>query len=592
MLFGPVFSFDLVTSARRWQTFLVRSGYGAVLLLALWMRQSAVYWNPGPATLKQTADAMAAFFAAFAAVQLLAVLILCPAQVAGTIARERERRTIEYLFASPLRNTEIVLGKLGAGLMRTIYVLLVGQGILALGSLLGGIPPDRQLLVMLLTLTTLLAAAGVSIVASVWTPKARIALGRAYSWLFLLVAVPWLIWMMTSALSIAGMGTAGRIVGRIIDANHLLLSMNPFTGLMVALDVRRAGGSAALEVIGPMAAGHCMVAIVCVALAVTQVRRVHLRSSGAAARQNGWLTLGWRRRLTHRPMLWKELHVEQSKIFADWRGRLLLSAGYLLVAAAIGVGFYRTVAVYGSGEPVLAYTIPVGVCTALLGLVWIASRAAVAITSERERDTWTTLLSSPLLPKEIVQAKLLGSLYAGRWIAVLLLALWLATALVRPPFWVPLAASLATTAILAWFFAALGLRFSLSAKSSTSALVGTLGTGFVIGGGYLFFGMPCLIGLAPGDSFPYALMIAPCIPFLLAFPGFMTEVLGSSGPDAEMVVGYVLGLGGYFFAALVLSVTSWDRFDELASRMRTIDRPSIDHATPLTAAPQTKLDGS
>ncbi len=57
----------------------------------------------------------------------------------------------------------------------------------------------------------------------------------------------------------------------------------------------------------------------------------------------------------------------------------------------------------------------------------IGLRAAVSIASERERGTWVALLMSPLEPGEIVQAKLVGSLHALRFmVGAVVLALTIA----------------------------------------------------------------------------------------------------------------------------------------------------------------------
>ena len=131
----------------------------------------------------------AAFFDTFAVLQLLAVVLLGPAMVAGTIAAERERRTIEYLFASSLSNAEIVLGKLAARLLHVVYVILAGVPVLALVMLLGGIAPEAVLVLLILTLSTVLTVSTLSIAVSVWSARrGRRSRGRIWCcsrcWLF------------------------------------------------------------------------------------------------------------------------------------------------------------------------------------------------------------------------------------------------------------------------------------------------------------------------------------------------------------------------------------------------------------------------
>ena len=119
MLLGPIFSVDMVTMARRMRYFVLRGLYSLAMLFALWM----VYINspaaqPGVTDLAVAANLTADFFSAFSFVQLVAVLMLGPAMVAGTIATERERRTIEYLFTAQLSNIELILSKLAARMLQ------------------------------------------------------------------------------------------------------------------------------------------------------------------------------------------------------------------------------------------------------------------------------------------------------------------------------------------------------------------------------------------------------------------------------------------------------------------------------------------
>ena len=101
--------------------------------------------------IQSIANFSAAFFSMFAVLQLLAVVLIGPAMAAGTIAMERERRTIEYLFTTTLSNTEIVLGKLGARVLQIFYLVLAGLPVLALAMLLGGISPESLTVLSMIT---------------------------------------------------------------------------------------------------------------------------------------------------------------------------------------------------------------------------------------------------------------------------------------------------------------------------------------------------------------------------------------------------------------------------------------------------------
>src|SRR5262249_3996716 len=119
---GPMFFYDLLRLSRRGRSTLLRCSYAVFLLAGLYL----VYWNRFPVEAefgnlfrlrpRVRLDELARFAGTFAtsifALQSAAVMVLTPAYVAGAIAEERERRTLELLFTTHLTDREIVLGKL------------------------------------------------------------------------------------------------------------------------------------------------------------------------------------------------------------------------------------------------------------------------------------------------------------------------------------------------------------------------------------------------------------------------------------------------------------------------------------------------
>lgn len=105
---APVFWFALVRGSRNPWTVWVRAGNAATLLFALWLIQPRP-WVPGagPPPVASASNGAADFFVAFSWLQIIAVVLVVPMFVATAIARERESRTIEYLFACPLSEDPI-----------------------------------------------------------------------------------------------------------------------------------------------------------------------------------------------------------------------------------------------------------------------------------------------------------------------------------------------------------------------------------------------------------------------------------------------------------------------------------------------------
>src|SRR3954451_8209225 len=105
MLPGPVFNVELVTTARRARYYAIRFAYGMILLF--FVVQAAPPTDRGLEGLGEGGESsiadMAAtgmrIFLAFAIFQGVAVLLLTPALVAGVVADEKRRKTLNYLMA-------------------------------------------------------------------------------------------------------------------------------------------------------------------------------------------------------------------------------------------------------------------------------------------------------------------------------------------------------------------------------------------------------------------------------------------------------------------------------------------------------------
>src|SRR5205823_3804575 len=94
---------------------------------------------------KRGAEFAEFFFYVFILVQLGAVCILTPAYTAGTIAEEKDRRTLEFVLATDLHNREIILSKLLSRLANLLLIVLTGLPILAFLQFMGGVDPNLVL---------------------------------------------------------------------------------------------------------------------------------------------------------------------------------------------------------------------------------------------------------------------------------------------------------------------------------------------------------------------------------------------------------------------------------------------------------------
>ena len=125
----------------------------------------------------------------------------------------------------------------------------------------------------------------------------------------------------------------------------------------------------------------------------------------------------------------------------------------------------------------------VGAGISSLMLIAVAVRAAGSISGERDKQTFSDLLTTPLDSDAILFAKWLGSMLSVRWAWLWLCLVWMTAGLVTAlnPVAVPIM-------IVAWFayaafLACLGLWFSMVCRTTVRAIVWTLfsGAAFFLG---------------------------------------------------------------------------------------------------------------
>ena len=139
-----------------------------------------------------------------------------------------------------------------------------------------------------------------------------------------------------------------------------------------------------------------------------------------------------------------------------------------------------------------------GTLVALGAFVGVAVRAATSVRGEHDRETMTSLLTTPLSSEELLFGKWLGSILSMRWFAVWLLMIWSLAVVCGglTPIAVPMLTL--TCLVYAAATASLGLWFSVVCRTSLRAIIATLLTGFVLGVGH-WLPWICCIPLIRGD---------------------------------------------------------------------------------------------
>jgi len=513
-LFGPVLFYDLVRSARRTRTYVVRIIYLLLLFgLLCWL-----YWvwldrtNYRDTTSKDIAEFTQMFFVIFLSAQLIIVVLLTPAYVAGAITDEKERKTIEYILATDLRSREIVLGKYVARLLHLSVLILAGLPILSAVQFMGGIDPNLLLAGYAGTALTIASIAGISMFASTVTRRTRDAILIVY----LAILVYFGLWAFAEGLNGAwGSSTfpstrAWRSPVTVGDCFQALVSFfrigNPGYAIYQVTKTGTVVGSTVWSVLEEYAIFHGALAVGGILGSMALLRRAALMQPQTARARRTWMGLGSKRRLPpigNYPMLWKEVFAERG-----FRMHIVLRFLFVLLVILSLVPLFFILyffleevgsrSYYGRdpwrmlGEATNGYVRGVGMLVAMLGVIGVSVRAATSVRGERDRDTLDALLTSPMGSEEILFGKWIGSVLSVRWVAIWLLAIWAVGLLTGGLnlLMLPLMA-------IAWLIylgaaASLGLWYSVTSRSTLAAILKTLLAGLLLSCGHWIIWLCCI----------------------------------------------------------------------------------------------------
>jgi ABC-type transport system involved in multi-copper enzyme maturation permease subunit len=573
MLLGPVFRAELLRTARKRHYYFLRVVYGIVLLMILWLNT----------------------FVWFMGVQLATILVLVPTLFGGVIADEKQRKTMHYLMASRLSSGEIVLDKLAARLLHVGVFILLGMPVMCLLTLFGGVAWDYVVGAYAATFSITFFAAALAVLISTFARRVGQGVLIAY-----VLEIGWLIvppvvdvvcrWLFPGLyLWIEPVSEWVRSATPV----SLLIWTRPFYRRQF-LGMTRGVPPTFLDQFLWMMGLQCALGVIFLLIAGWQLRPTFRRQEESRP----WVT--WFSRKVRRPrwlnrpecgtdaMLWKERHFARTDLFTKL---VVLPATILLTVAVLLSGdldekvmrSFSSVWQQGytsrSREPIdlndwLHAVIPLYVS---LWLLAAAGASASGVTVERERDTWDSLISTPLTGWEIIRGKLVGAVWGLRGFGGLVSLFWLlglAAGAVHP---LGLLLSLLVVGLLTWFVTALGTYASLTARTTSRALTITIATLLFLNVGYLGVLYPMIIVFSDPSEWRYPVVgVTPLLASgaLLSYRQ-VASIVGTAhdpgqldGLDYRGVFYGVMVLFGNAIAAAMLIRWSIRRFAALVDRPR------------------------
>jgi ABC-type transport system involved in multi-copper enzyme maturation permease subunit len=564
------------------------------------------------------------FFGTFMVLQYLVVSFLTPAYVAGCITDEKERKTLEFLLATDLRSREIVFGKLAARVTKLLMYVLAGLPVVAFLQLFGGIDPNILLAGVAVTLITVLALAALSVYFSTTLKRARDAIALTYLAAFVyIVGTGFLAGYMLYLEISVGMSGGSWVVdifGYLVDLYPMVQFFRPITDWLAAGNVPYAlfklmvgtglgsGGfsyDSLTDEFAKFALFWLVVGGLLFLYAVARLRPIALgHNLVAKSAAEGGGKKGRKRVPSNRPvcgddpMFWKEVFVD-----GGMKGG---AAGWVLGALIIGLVFMipLIIAHQTLWEPswsgnfsghwrdfVHGINVWCRGATGVLGgllLLGAAVRGSGCVSGERDKDTWISLVGTPLGAWEMLRGKWLGCILGLRRGYFVLLLVWAFSLLVGAAPLGLILLDLIHLAVYVSAFAWIGILFSIRATTTLRATIRSLLVAlFVVGGFWVVFMLCCIAPLelmlssrsTPDMKAVFQLLAGLTPPLVMGWlPLDPTDDRGDLGlfdPDDDGIglLAPVFGFGLWCLANLGLGYACWHSFRQVTNRIR-------DHLTP------------
>jgi ABC-type transport system involved in multi-copper enzyme maturation permease subunit len=390
----PVFVYEAITSARRWQGYALRALLVFAMLIALgvvWFTGELARPNDLQATRRFLAELGEHFYYGAAGIQLTLALLVAPAATAGAVCVDRASGWLGHMFVTDLSDADIVLGKFLARFASILTFVFAGVPMLAIVGLLGGIIPEALAVLTVVTLAVSLLGCSVAMALSTRASKPHEVL--------MVIFAIWSGWLLSAPLW-SGAATAGIVTrppGWFFKLNPFVVAYAPyvFPGYLDAKDVAIFVGLA------------CLMSCATASFTVRRLRtdlvapgqeftRLRVSCCWIRAHLFSWVPSP---SLDGNPVLWREWHRNRPSRMAR------LVSVVFVVGTILGMGIGIADAIesgVGVGQDLLE---GVSLMAASFGLLILSATAPTTLTEERVRGSLDILMTTPLPTHTIVLGK-------------------------------------------------------------------------------------------------------------------------------------------------------------------------------------------
>jgi ABC-type transport system involved in multi-copper enzyme maturation permease subunit len=465
-MLGPVFSLELLLGRRRNRLDAIRRVLAGLLVLQFGAFFLLYVRAASPQTVAIN-DFVDTYYDFFVAEHFIFLLLIVPGFVAGAVTDEKAQGTLQQLLTADVTSWEVILGKLFGRLAQVAWVALASVPVFCLVAGSGYRPITPILCLAVLTVLVLVTLGAASIWASVRSRQTNEAVLRVYLWFGIAALVvgsvaTWkywigLLWWYTP-------NQLRLLTQRLTEAASQLNCLNPVYVLEPTWSDNNLNEFG--QRLKTMLLVYGTFSLVWLALAVWRLRPSTVRYLEGKRRRR--VRLAWRRPMTEEPVLWRESGISRG---------LWSLVGVALVAWAT---YMSSRWILVEKDPIF-FLVQGGIAGLLLSFI-VGVRASGTISGERERQTWESLLLTPMDTWEIVEDKTNGVLQSmdPYFLAFLVPALVLSfnDKVSR----VSAVGYTVSILLIDWaamvYMAAAGVHSSSHALSSWRSLVGTIAGGY------------------------------------------------------------------------------------------------------------------
>jgi hypothetical protein len=454
----PIFQRELMVAVRRERVHSQRAfSAGLVLAIVLGTFGSWYYWEAGRVTgrlMTRIAEQAFLWIIGFYGACMIGPVV---ARSAKSIAGEKDRRTLDFLLATRLSGAEIVLEKCAACLVVGVTEMGAGLPILLLLQILGGIDLRLIVLAWVGIATTAFFVASLSIGFSTVAPDARCAVGFSVLTIMAWLVLPFLVPLILPRFGLHLPTWVGIV-------NVWLMASSPL-GVAMKLAMGVGASQGLIDTVAWMGGLQVAGGVLILAGSMAGLRRAYRanvsgerRALSLARRRPVW-RLRPRPAVGDDPILWREMYTTHGT-------GLMKAIGWLINACCLaGLGFAtyffagpaaREVWEHGYARTVTdaqrpefnlfvrifvpgAYGSPavdtarvdfnvflrcVTLVIAVVLSLGVAAAPAEILVRERAKETWTSLLATPMTGRELLQAAMWATVWRFREGIAIVLGLW------------------------------------------------------------------------------------------------------------------------------------------------------------------------